>query len=126
MNCTPITRTWGIHLCSLSRLFETDKNDPTKAAPFSVSAVDYGNFLIRMFDLWQADFVDGVPTTSIRPFRIGISFVCWDGSARMHLDERNVARMWWLSTTGMFIAATFLSNPNGSWGISCMSGSSIC
>jgi len=49
-------------------IVETDKNDPTKAAPFSVSAVDYGNFLIRMFDLWLADFVDGVPTTSVRYF----------------------------------------------------------
>ncbi len=47
---------------------ETDKNDPTKAAPFSVSAVDYGNFLNRMFDLWRADFVAGVPTTSVRHF----------------------------------------------------------
>ncbi len=47
---------------------ETDKADSTKAAPFSVSAVDYGNFLIRLFDLWLADFVDGVPTTSIRHF----------------------------------------------------------
>jgi len=47
---------------------ETDKNDKTKAAQFSVSAVDYGNFLIRMFDLWLADFIDGVPTTSIRHF----------------------------------------------------------
>jgi uncharacterized protein len=49
-------------------IVETDKNDPTKAAPFSVSAVDYGNFLIRMFDLWLADFKDGQPTTSIRHF----------------------------------------------------------
>jgi len=49
-------------------IVETDKNDPTKAAPFSVSAVDYGNFLNRIFDLWQADFVDGVPSTSIRHF----------------------------------------------------------
>lgn len=49
-------------------IVETDKNNPTQAAPFSVSAVDYGNFLIRMFDLWQADFVDGQPTTSIRHF----------------------------------------------------------
>ena len=49
-------------------IVETDKNDPTKAAPFSVSAVDYGNFLIRIFDLWLADFANGVPTTSIRYF----------------------------------------------------------
>lgn len=49
-------------------IVETDKNDPTKAAPFSVSAEDYGKFLIRMFDLWLADFVNGVPTTSVRHF----------------------------------------------------------
>jgi uncharacterized protein len=49
-------------------IVETDKNDPTKAAEFSVSAEDYGQFLIRMFDLWKADFVDGMPTTSIRHF----------------------------------------------------------
>lgn len=47
---------------------ETDKNSPTRAADFSVSAVDYGNFLIRIFDLWRADFVNGVPTTSVRHF----------------------------------------------------------
>lgn len=49
-------------------IVETDKNDPAKAAPFSVSAEEYGKFLIRMFDLWMGDFVDGVPTTSIRHF----------------------------------------------------------
>lgn len=49
-------------------IVETDKNDPTKAAPFSVSALDFGKFLIRLFDLWKADFVNGMPTTSIRHF----------------------------------------------------------
>ena len=45
----------GYTFMQLIPIVETDKNDPTKAAPFSVSAVDYGNFLNRMFDLWQAD-----------------------------------------------------------------------
>lgn len=49
-------------------IVETDKNDPSKATDFSVSAVDYDDFLIRMFDLWQSDFVDGVPTTLISLF----------------------------------------------------------
>jgi uncharacterized protein len=49
-------------------IVETDKNDPTRAADFSVSAVDYGNFLNRIFDLWLADFKDGQPTTSVRHF----------------------------------------------------------
>jgi len=49
-------------------IVETDKDNPAKAAPFSVTAEDYGRFLVRMFDLWLADFRDGVPTTSIRHF----------------------------------------------------------
>lgn len=49
-------------------IVEPDKNDPAKAAPFSVTAEDYGRFLVRIFDLWLADFRDGVPTTSIRHF----------------------------------------------------------
>ena len=37
-------------------------------ANFSVDAASYGEFLKRLFDLWLADFVDRVPTTSIRWF----------------------------------------------------------
>jgi len=37
-------------------------------ANFSVDAPSYGAFLKRLFDLWLADFVNGVPTTSIRWF----------------------------------------------------------
>jgi len=47
---------------------ETDPNDPSKAAPFSLTAEKYGQFLITLFDLWIADFKDGQPTTSIRHF----------------------------------------------------------
>jgi uncharacterized protein len=49
-------------------IVETDKNDLSKAASFSVSAVDYGQFLIRIFDLWLSDFKNGIPTTYIRHF----------------------------------------------------------
>ena len=45
---------------------ETDPHDPTRAAPFSVSAEQYGEFLCRLFDCWKKDFKDGRPTTSIR------------------------------------------------------------
>jgi len=58
----------GYNYMQFIPIVETDKDDPTKAAPFSVTAVDYGNFLIRLFDLWIADFKGGVPTTSIRHF----------------------------------------------------------
>ena len=47
---------------------ETDKNDKSKATPYSVNATDYGNFLIKMFDLWIDDFRNGAPTTYIREF----------------------------------------------------------
>jgi uncharacterized protein len=47
---------------------ETDPLDPTCAAPYSVSAEQYGKFLVRLFDLWQADFDGPHATTSIRFF----------------------------------------------------------
>ena len=49
-------------------IVETDPTDPSKAAPFSLTAEKYGHFLIKLFDLWLADFKDGVPTTSVRHF----------------------------------------------------------
>lgn len=49
-------------------IVETDPNDPTKAASYSVSARKYGEFLTRIFDLWFADFKNGQPTTSVRHF----------------------------------------------------------
>jgi uncharacterized protein len=47
---------------------ETDPADTTRAAPFSAPAEGHGRFLIKLFDLWLADFQDGRPTTSIRFF----------------------------------------------------------
>ncbi|TKG88893.1 anaerobic sulfatase maturase [Puteibacter caeruleilacunae] len=58
----------GLTFMQFIPIVETDKNDPTKAAPFSVSAEDYGRFLVKLFDLWLADFQNGQPTTSIRHF----------------------------------------------------------
>lgn len=49
-------------------IVETDKDDPTKAAPFSVTDEKYGQFLITLFDLWINDFKNGEPTTSVRHF----------------------------------------------------------
>jgi uncharacterized protein len=39
-----------------------------EVAPFSVSAQKYGDFLCALFDLWEKDFVNGQPTTSVRLF----------------------------------------------------------
>jgi uncharacterized protein len=58
----------GLTFMQFIPIVETDKNDPSKAADFSVSAEDYGRFLNKLFDLWLADFKDGQPTTSVRHF----------------------------------------------------------
>ncbi len=47
---------------------ETDPDDPSRAAPFSVGGEDLGRFLNVLFDLWRSDFREGVPTTSVRFF----------------------------------------------------------
>lgn len=47
---------------------ETDPADPGRAAPFSVTAEAYGEFLCRVFDRWRSDFNEGVPVTSVRFF----------------------------------------------------------
>ncbi len=47
---------------------ETDPQNPQKAAPFSVSARDYGTFLCRIYDRWRQDFIDDIPQTSVRFF----------------------------------------------------------
>ena len=47
---------------------EPDPENSSKAAPFSVSAKKYGEFLNRLFDLWHADIVDGIAGTSVRHF----------------------------------------------------------
>ena len=45
---------------------ETDPADPARGAAFSAPAAAYGDFLVRLFDLWLADFRNGEPTTFIR------------------------------------------------------------
>ena len=49
-------------------IVETDKQNPRKAADFSLSPEQYGDFLVELFDLWRADFKNGQPTTFIRHF----------------------------------------------------------
>ncbi len=47
---------------------ETNPENQREAAPYSLSAKAYGEFLCKIFDLWEADFVDGYATTSVRLF----------------------------------------------------------
>lgn len=58
----------GLNYMQFIPCVETDPSRPDKAASFSVSAEAYGNFLIRSFDLWCADFKGSMATTSIRFF----------------------------------------------------------
>jgi uncharacterized protein len=47
---------------------EADHANPDQAAPFSVSAEHYGEFLTKVFDCWYADISNGVASTSVRYF----------------------------------------------------------
>jgi uncharacterized protein len=47
---------------------ETNPGNRTRIAPYSVSADAYGTFLCKIFDLWRADFIAGIPSTSVRFF----------------------------------------------------------
>ncbi len=58
----------GFNYMQFIPVVESDIDDPGKAARFSVSPEKYGKFLCRLFDLWQNDFVDGIPEISIRYF----------------------------------------------------------
>ncbi len=58
----------GLNYMQFIPCVETDPDNPCQASSFSVTSEQFGFFLNRIFDLWQADFVDGRPTTSIRYF----------------------------------------------------------
>jgi uncharacterized protein len=58
----------GFNFMQFIPCVETDAVNSTKAASFSVSSEAYGRFLVTLFDLWQADFSNGMATTSIRYF----------------------------------------------------------
>ncbi|MGB9906012.1 MAG: anaerobic sulfatase maturase [Candidatus Saccharicenans sp.] len=47
---------------------EPDPENPSQPASFSVSAEQYGDFLLRLFELWKADFHNGQPSTYVRNF----------------------------------------------------------
>ncbi len=58
----------GLNFMQFIPCVEADPQNPLVAAPFSVSAEKYGEFLKRIFDLWHADIVDGIATVSVRYF----------------------------------------------------------
>lgn len=47
---------------------EPDAENSAKPASFSVPAEQYGDFLLRLFELWKADFLGGRPSIYIRNF----------------------------------------------------------
>jgi uncharacterized protein len=58
----------GIRHMQFIPCVERDATDASKAAPFSVEANALGRFMIAIFDLWKADFREGLPTTQVRWF----------------------------------------------------------
>lgn len=68
-------KTLGLAYMQFIPVIEWDKTGSLLAAPFSVTADQYGAFLCRVFDLWLSDFKGGRPTTSIRLFE-SVFFSC--------------------------------------------------
>ncbi|HED36678.1 MAG TPA: SPASM domain-containing protein, partial [Ignavibacteria bacterium] len=58
----------GLNYMQFIPCLKNDGNDNELTTSFSISPKKYGEFLCKLFDLWQADFVAGSPTTSIRYF----------------------------------------------------------
>lgn len=58
----------GLNYMQFIPCLEPDPVNPCQPAGFSVSAEQLGRFLVKLFDLWRADFKNGIPTTSIRFF----------------------------------------------------------
>ena len=58
----------GFEFMQFIPIVETDKQNPKQAAQFSLSPEKYGEVLCKLWDLWIADFKNGVPTTSVRHF----------------------------------------------------------
>lgn len=58
----------GLNFMQFIPCVETDPAHPEQATSFSVSAESYGRFLVRLYDLWRADFDGSTATTSIRFF----------------------------------------------------------
>ena len=58
----------GLNYMQFIPCVEPDPIHPGSIAEFSVKPEDYGNFLIKIFDLWISDFKNGTPSTSVRWF----------------------------------------------------------
>lgn len=61
-------KSFGLTYMQFIPCLEPDPEKPGQPTSFSVSAEQYGDFLIKLFDLWKADFKNGQPTTYIRNF----------------------------------------------------------
>ncbi len=58
----------GLRYMQFIPCVETNPDDPSAAADYSVDGEQFGSFLCKIFDLWIADFKRGAPTTSVRFF----------------------------------------------------------
>jgi uncharacterized protein len=61
-------RDLGLNYIQFIPCVEFDPTKPNVVRPYSVLPEKFGAFLCTLFDLWQNDFADGRPTTSIRYF----------------------------------------------------------
>jgi len=58
----------GLNYMQFIPCVEKDLSRPDRTTPFSVSPEAYGNFLVRLFDLWTADFTGATAATFVRFF----------------------------------------------------------
>ena len=58
----------GLNYMQFIPCLEPDPANPGNRASFCPSPEDYGDFLVKLFDLWMGDFRDGRETTSVRFF----------------------------------------------------------
>ena len=56
----------GVSYLQFIPIVEPDPENPSVAAPFSVTAEKYGKFLCKIFDLWVNDFENGKPKVYVR------------------------------------------------------------
>lgn len=61
-------RDLGLSYMQFIPCVEPNPDKPDETAKFSVPPRKYGEFLMKLFDLWLADFSEGKPITSIRFF----------------------------------------------------------
>lgn len=77
----------GFNYLQFIPCLEPNPSHAGRVAPFSITPEQYGIFLIKLFDLWKADFVNGLPSVSIRYFDSLIHLFMGMGGAECTMEK---------------------------------------